>query len=91
MKRSHLAALALLSWTLTINMPNNTAPYTRTGFATKRACEEAGAKWRADFETQVKEGHVRTNTDRTDRRRRLARAIPSIKCEEDAKLPLAIP
>ena len=84
MKRNHIAALALLSWTLTINMPNNTAPYTRTGFPTKRACEEAGAKWRANFETQVKEGHVRTNTDR---RRRLARAIPSIKCEEDASLP----
>jgi hypothetical protein len=83
-----MAPLALLSWTLTINMPNNAAPYTRTGFATKRACEEAGAKWRADFETQVKEGHLRTNTDR---RRRVARAIPSIKCEEDAKLPHASP
>ena len=83
-----VAALALLSWTLVVNIPRNPAPYTKTGFPTKRACEEAGAKWRANFETQVKEGTIRTDTDR---RRRLARAIPSIKCVESAEPPPAHP
>ncbi len=39
-----VAALALLSWTLVVNIPRNPAPYTKTGFPTKRACEKAGAK-----------------------------------------------
>ncbi len=76
-----LASLMLVSWTLIVNMPGNSAPTTQTGFPTRRACEQAGAKWRADFETRVKEGTIRTDTDR---RRRLARAIPSIKCVEDS-------
>jgi len=61
-----------------------TCPEIKTGFPTKQACEQAAAKWRANFETQVKEGTIRTDTDR---RRRLARAIPSTKCIEDAKIP----
>ena len=73
MNTTQTVALSLLTWTLVINVPRNPAPYTQTGFPTKRACEEAGAKWRANFETQVKEGTIRTDTDR---RRRLARAIP---------------
>jgi hypothetical protein len=83
MNARHLPALVLLSWTLVINMPGNPAPETKTGFPTKQACEQAAARWRANFETQVKEGTVRTDTDR---RRRLARAIPSTKCIEDAKI-----
>jgi hypothetical protein len=84
MKTSHIAALVLLSWTLVINIPRAPAPETKTGFPTKQACEQAAAKWRANFETQVKEGTIRTDTDR---RRRLARAIPSTKCIEDTKTP----
>jgi hypothetical protein len=88
MKTSHIAALVLLSWTLVISMPRSPAPETKTGFPSKRACEQAAAKWRANFETQVKEGTIRTDTDR---RRRLARAIPSTKCVEDTKIPSANP
>ncbi|HLK85887.1 MAG TPA: hypothetical protein VKT27_05215 [Candidatus Binataceae bacterium] len=83
-----LASLMLVSWTLVIKMPGNSAPTTQTGFPTKRACEEAGAKWRSNFETQVKEGTIRTDTDR---RRRLARAIPSIICVEDSNAAHAKP
>jgi hypothetical protein len=83
MKANHIA-LVLVSWTLVINIPRNPAPETRTGFPTKQACEQAAAKWRANFESQVKEGTIRTDTDR---RRRLARAIPSTKCTEDTKIP----
>jgi hypothetical protein len=84
MKTSHVSALTLLSWTLVIGMPRSPAPETTTGFPTKQACEQAAARWRANFETQIKEGTIRTDTDR---RRRLARAIPSTKCVEDKKLP----
>jgi hypothetical protein len=49
---------------------------------TKQACEQAAVKWRANFETQVKEGTTRTGSDR---RRRMARAVPSTKCVEDTK------
>ena len=63
-------------------------PETKTGFPTKQACEQAAATWRADFESQVKEGTIRTDTDR---RRRLARAIPSTKCIEDTKIPAVNP
>jgi hypothetical protein len=84
MKTSHIAALVLLSWTLVINIPGSLAPETKPGFPTKQACEHAAAKWRANFETQVKEGTIRTHADR---RRRLARAIPSTKCIEDTKIP----
>lgn len=79
MKALHIVVPALLSWTLVINLPRAHSPETKTGFPTKRACEEAAAKWRANYETQVKEGTVRTEPDR---RRRLARAVPSIKCVE---------
>ena len=61
-----------------------TCPETKTGFPTKQACEQAAAKWRANFETQVKEGTIRTESDR---RRRMARAVPSTKCVEDTKIP----
>lgn len=88
MKRNHIAGLVLVGWTLVISMPGKQAPETKTGFSTKQACEQAAAKWRANFETQVKEGTIRTDTDR---RRRLARAIPSTKCVEDAKVPPANP
>lgn len=88
MKTNHVAALVLLSWTLVITVPRFPSPEPKTGFPTKRACEQAAAKWRADFETQVKEGTIRTDTDR---RRRLARAIPSTKCVEDAKIPPVSP
>jgi hypothetical protein len=88
MKTSHIAALGLLSWTLVISIPRSPAPENKTGFPTKQACEQAAAKWRANFETQVKEGTIRTDTDR---RRRLARAIPSTKCIEDTKIPPANP
>jgi hypothetical protein len=84
MNTRHPVALVLLSWTLVISMPRSPAPETKTGFPTKQACEQAAARWRANFETQVKEGTVRTDTDR---RRRLARAIPSTKCVEDTKIP----
>ena len=84
MKLYHTAAMMLLSWTLVINIPRAPAPEMKTGFPTKQACEQAAAKWRANFETQVKEGTIRTDTDR---RRRLARAIPSTKCIEDTKIP----
>jgi hypothetical protein len=60
------------------------APETKTGFLTKQACEQAAANWRANFETQVKEGTIRTESDR---RRRTARAVPSIKCVESTKIP----
>jgi len=88
MKANHIAALVLLSWTLVISMPRSPAPETKAGFPNKQACEQAAAKWRANFETQVKEGTIRTDTDR---RRRLARAIPSTKCVEDTKIPSANP
>jgi hypothetical protein len=84
MKANHIAALVLVSWTLVINIPKSSAPKTKTGFPTKQACEQAAAKWRANFESQVKEGTIRTDTDRL---RRLARAIPSTKCIGDAKIP----
>jgi len=82
----HIAALVLLSWTLVINLPRNPAPETKTGFPTERACEKAAAKWRANFETQVKEGTIKgpIKTD-TDQRRRLARAIPQTQCIEDTE------
>ena len=83
MKANHIAALVLVSWTLVINIPRSPAPETKTGFPTKQACEQAAAKWRANFESQVKED--------TDRRRRLARAIPSTKCIEDTKIPAVNP
>ena len=88
MKTSHIAALGLLSWTLVISIPRSSAPENKTGFPTKQACEQAAAQWRANFETQVKEGTIRTDTDL---RRRLARAIPSTKCIEDTKIPTAHP
>lgn len=75
----HLTALVLLSWTLVIYVPRASTPETKTGFPTKQACEQAAAKWRANFEAQVKEGTIRTEPDR---RRRLARAVPSTKCVE---------
>jgi len=83
-----MAALVLLSWTLIINIPRSPAPETKTGFPTKQACEQAAAKWQANFESQVKEGTIRTDADR---RRRLARAIPSTNCIEDTKIPPANP
>ena len=86
--RPRAIAKRLLSWTLVISMPRSPAPETKPGFPTKQACEQAAAKWRANFETQVKEGTIRTDTDR---RRRLARAIPSTKCVEDTKIPSANP
>ena len=55
-------------------------------FQTKVACEQAAAKWRAKFETEVKEGTNRS----TERRRRLARAVPSIKCVESTEIPPAL-
>jgi hypothetical protein len=64
MKPNHISALVLLSWTLVITMPRNPAPESKTGFPTTQACEQAAAKWRANFETQVKEGTIRTDTDR---------------------------
>jgi len=79
--------MALLSWTMVINQPRAT-PEVKTGFPTKMACEQAAAKWRADFETRVKEGTLRTDNDR---RRRLARAIPSIKCVESKETPSTHP
>ena len=86
MKANHIAALVLVSCTLVINIPRSPAPETKTGFPTKQACEQAAAKWRANFESQVKEGTIRT-----DRRRRLARAIPSAKCIQDTKIPAVNP
>jgi hypothetical protein len=88
MKPHHTAAMILLSWTLVIDIPRAPAPEMKAGFPTKQACEQAAAKWRANFETQVKEGTIRTDTDR---RRRLARAIPSTKCIEDTKIPPVYP
>jgi hypothetical protein len=73
MKLHHTAAMILLSWTLVTNISRAPVPEMKAGFPTKQACEQAAAKWRANFETQVKEGTIRTDTDR---RRRLARAIP---------------
>jgi hypothetical protein len=84
MKTYHIAALVLLSWTLVIYVPRSSTPETKTGFPTKQACEQAAAKWRANFETQVKEGTIRTESDR---RRRMARAVPSTKCVESTKIP----
>jgi hypothetical protein len=86
--QNHIAALVLMSWTLVISIPRNPAPETKTGFPTRQACEQAAARWRANFESQVKEGTVKTHADR---RRRLARAIPSTKCIEDAKISPAKP
>jgi hypothetical protein len=74
MKLHHNAAMILLSWTLVINIPRAPAPEMKASFPTKQA----------NFETQVKEWTIRTDTDR---RRRLARAIPSTKCIEDTKIP----
>jgi hypothetical protein len=81
-----VAAAMLLTWTMVINQPRAT-PEVHTGFPTKVACEQAAAKWRAKFETEVKEGTNRT----TERRRRLARAVPSIKCVESSEIPSAHP
>lgn len=86
--KNYIAALVLMSWTLVINIPRSSAPETKTGFPTRQACEQAAARWRANFETQVKEGTIR---EHADRRRRLARAIPSTKCIEDTKIPPAKP
>jgi hypothetical protein len=86
MKLDHIAAMMLLSWTMIITQPRAT-PVVQMGFPTKTACEQAAAKWRAKFETDVKEGTNRT----TERRRRLARAVPSIKCVESTKAPSAHP
>jgi hypothetical protein len=82
----HIATALLLSWTMVINQPRAT-PEVQMGFPTKVACEQAAAKWRATFETEVKEGTNRT----TERRRRLARAVPSIKCVESTEIPSAHP
>ena len=65
-----------------MNQPRAT-PEVQMGFPTKTACEQAAAKWRAKFETEVKEGTNRT----TERRRRLARAVPSIQCVESTEIP----
>jgi hypothetical protein len=81
-----ISAALLLSWTMIVNLPRTT-PEVQPGFPTKMACEQAAAKWRAKFETEVKEGTNRT----TDRRRRLARAVPSIKCVESPDAPSARP
>jgi hypothetical protein len=86
--QNHIAALMLMSWTLVISIPGKPAHETKTGFPTVRACEQAAARWRANFESQVKEGTIKTHADR---RRRLARAIPSTKCIEDTKIPPAKP
>jgi len=85
MKLYHSAAMMVLSWTLVIYYgQRERTPETKTGFPTKQACEQAAVKWRANFETQVKEGTRRTGSDR---RRRMARAVPSTKCVEDTKIP----
>jgi hypothetical protein len=85
MKSLRVAAMALLSWTMFIYQPGTQTPEVKTGFPTKAACEQAAAKWRADFETKLKEGTIRTTNN--DRRRRLARAVPSIKCAEGKETP----
>ena len=88
MKTYHIAALVLLSWSLVIYVPRSSTPETKTGFPTKQACEQAAAKWRANFETQVKEGTIKTASDRS---RRLPRAVPSTKCIEGTEASPAVP
>jgi len=75
MKANHIAALVLVSWTLVINIPRSPAPETKTGFPTRQACEQAAAKSRANFESQVKEGTIRTDTDRRRRQARQSRRL----------------
>jgi hypothetical protein len=82
----HIAAAMLVTWTMAINQPRAT-PEVQKGFPTKVACEQAAAKWKAKFETEVMEGTNRT----IERRRRLARAVPSIKCVESPEIPSAHP
>lgn len=86
MKIRHIAIPALLSWTLMIHMPRPHKSEIHTGFPDKRACEKAGAKWRANFERQVKEGTLKgpIKTD-TDQRKRLARTLPKTECVEAAE------
>ena len=85
MKTQYIAALVAVSWTLVINMPRTPTPETKPGFPTKQACERAAAKWRADFERQVKEGTIKEMKTETGQRQRLARAIPRTECIEDTK------
>ena len=81
MRRYHMAALALLSWTLIATEPS---PRTiKTGFQTKEACEKAADKWKADYKKQVKYANL---TRDPNRRRRLARAVPPTKCVESAAI-----
>ncbi|MGH7914756.1 MAG: hypothetical protein ACREPW_08910 [Candidatus Binataceae bacterium] len=81
MKPYHVAALALLSWTLIITEPS---PRTiKTGFPTEEACDRAADTWQANYKHQRKQGNRATYPNR---RRRLARAVPPTKCVEDAKV-----
>lgn len=86
MKPGHIAALALLSWTLVATEPS---PRTiKTGFPTKEACEKAANNWKASYKKQVK--YENANRD-PNRRRRLARAVPPTKCVENAEVSPARP
>jgi hypothetical protein len=79
-KPCHIAALALLSWTLVAIEPS---PRTiKAGFPTKEACEKAADNWKASYKKQVKHANL---TRDPNRRRRLARAVPPTKCLEDAE------
>jgi hypothetical protein len=83
MKRYHLAALGLLSWALIVTEP--TPRTIKTGFPTKEACEKAADDWRSTYKQQLKQAG---RTSYPNRRRRLAQAIPPIKCVEDTKTTL---
>jgi hypothetical protein len=81
-KLCHIAALALLGWTLVATEPSARA--VKAGFPTKDACEKAADNWKANYKKQLKLANA---TRDPNRRRRLARAVPPTKCVEDAEAP----
>ena len=80
--RSMLAA-ALAGWALVVTDPQ---PHTvKHGFLDKAACEQAASQWQAAYKIHLKQA----NQNKYKKRRRLAQAIPSTKCVDDASAPPA--
>lgn len=85
MRRYHLAGLVLLSWALVVTEPG---PHTvKTGLATREACEKAADQWRAGYKRHLR--HAAATSP--NRRRRLVRAVPPVKCVEEMTVPEAHP
>jgi hypothetical protein len=80
-----LAAAVLMSWALVVAEPS---PHTlKTGFATREACEKAADHWQAGY----KQHRKHAATIYPNRRRRLARSVPPVKCVAESDAPAAHP